>query len=91
MKFTNTTSISEAMHGKPVRNFWDKMLDKNYYELYVHLIYVFATNWLAKLLSRYLLLFGNFGAHETRVFVEDQLAFQEISEIQYKILEEIDE
>ena len=68
MKFTNTTSISDAMRSKmsldPIRNFWDAMLDKNYYEIYLHLKYLFATNWLARLTSRYLYLFGDFGAHD---------------------------
>ena len=92
MKFTDITSISDVKPSSEyISNFWRAMLRKYYYELYVHLIYLFATNWLAKLLSRYLLLFGDFGANETRDFVEDQLAFQEISEIQYKISEEIDE
>jgi hypothetical protein len=93
MKFTNTTSISDAMHSKmslePVSNFWRAMHPKNYNEIYHYLKYSFATNWLAKITSRYLRLFGDFGAYETRDFVEDHITFQISSEIQYKIKREI--
>ena len=94
MKFTNTTSISEAMHSKisfePVRNFWDAMLYKYDYEICLHLAYLFATNWLARITSRYLILFkSDLLAHDTQDFVKNCLTFQISSEIKYKILREI--
>lgn len=93
MKFTNTTSISDVKRNKmsfePEEHFWDAMLDKNYYEIYLHLKYLFATNWLARLTSRYLYLFGDFGAHDARNFVKDHLTFQTSSKINYKIKQEI--
>ena len=96
MEFTNTTSISDAMRSKmsldPIRNFWRAMLDKYNYEIWLHLSYLFATNWLAKITSRYLMLFkSDFSASETQDFVEDHLTFQISSEIKHKIKWEIDE
>ena len=96
MKFTNTTSISDAMRSKmsldPIRNFWRAMLDKYNYEISLHLSYLFATNWLARITSRYLMLFNSdYRAYETRDFVQYHLTFQISSEINYKIKQEIDE
>ena len=94
MNFTNTTDISDAMRSKmnlnPITNFWRAMLDKYHYEIYLHLSYLFATNWLARITSRYLYLFrSDFLAYKTRHFVKYHLTFRTSDEIKTKTKEEI--